>query len=343
MNTRSTLGVRLGFTLVEVLVVIAIIGVIIGLMLPATQGLREMARRSSCQQNLIELSLALSAYHETQGHYPTGTLNPSGPILNVQSGYHHNWIAALLPHLDAQVVYDRIDSQVSVYAPENSVVRQASFPFLLCPSASNVSLNTTCYAGIHHSTEAPIDEDNDGVFVLNRATSNRDITDGLSYTMFLGEKLSVPDFDFGWISGTRSTLRNAGHAIGARDGAWPPLFPATSVQSDDYSEMTVWDEYEPIDGQDAANEPLEAEPPAAIDPINPLFVGGLQSNHPGGAHILTGAGEVSFRSSSMDQRLMRQMANKADGTIPVDVLDESAAEANAKAEAGAATATTPAP
>ncbi len=318
MNPLHNFNRRVAFTLVEMLVVIAIIGVLIGMLLPATQGLREMARRSSCQQNLFELSMAISAYHEAQGHYPIGTLNPTGPIENVESGFHHDWVSALLPHLDAQVVADRINSQVSVYAPENAVVRAASFPFLLCPSASVVSQNTTCYAAIHHSHEAPIEESNDGVFILNRETRLRDIVDGLGYTMFLGEKVSAPDFDFGWMSGTRSTLRNTGHAIGAVDSAWPPLRSASITHVEFRSDTDMMEE------MPAETLPPEVVPQAAIDPINALFVGGMQSDHPSGAHILMGSGEVSFRSTSMDQRLMRQLANKADGSIPVDVLDESA-------------------
>jgi len=318
---RSPKCPQRGFTLVELLVVIAIIGVMLGLLMPATQALRETSRRSLCQQNLIELSLALSAYHDTQGHYPAGTLNSTGPIQSTESGYHHNWVAAVLPHLDAQAVHDAINTQVGVYAPENARARSATFNFLLCPSASGVNSNTTCYAAIHHSVEAPIDESNDGVFILNRVTKNRDIIDGLSYTLFLGEKVSVPSFDFGWISGTRSSLRNTGHAIGALDGTWPHLFPASSDQSGDDSQYSM------NSGDYIEEAPVEIEVPVVpvvreiVDPIKPLFVGGFQSDHPGGAHLLTGAGEVSFRSTSMDQRLMRQMANKADGTIPLDVLD----------------------
>jgi len=318
-----------GFTLVEVLVVLAIIGVILGLLIPGVQGMREMARRSSCQQNLMELSQAIAAYHVAKAHYPIGTVNPTGPILSIESGLHHDWVAGLLPYLDAQVIAERIDASVSVYDPANAVPRAASFPFLLCPSATAVLNNTTCYAGIHHSTEAPIDESNDGVFVLNIPTRDRDITDGLSYTLFLGEKVSDPSFDLGWISGTRSSLRNTGHAINALSGAWPNRIAATLALQDDEYSMTD-DEFSDEDMLDADAETAPPTPPEpiveaeikAIDPLNPMFVGGLQSDHPGGAHTLNGAGEITFRSSSMDGRLMRQLANKADGEIPTSVMDE---------------------
>jgi prepilin-type N-terminal cleavage/methylation domain-containing protein len=324
---------RRGFTLVELLVVIAIIGVLVGMMLPAVQGMREMARRSTCQQNLIGLGYALAAYHERQLHYPVGTLNPSGPIMSKPEGYHHNWLAALLPHMDAALVAERIDTNQSVYAAQNDAVRFLHLVPLACPSASNVDRHTTCYAGIHHSLEAPIDEDNNGVFVLNRATRNHDIRDGLSYTLFVGEKLTDPSLELGWISGTRSSLRNTGHAINAFDGNLPHRVRPTvtpQYEYDLYDDAGMFDGYDDIDPENGtvADQPAQSPPTASVtappaeevDPVRPLFVGGLQSQHPGGAHTLSGGGEVTFRSDSTDQRLLRQLANKADGELPLDML-----------------------
>ncbi len=286
---RSPLGGksnhRLGFTLVELLVVIAIIGVLIGMAVPAMQNMRELSRRSNCQYKLVQLSLALSAYESRNEHFPIGTLAQSGPIKNVPEGYHHNWIAALLPMMDGAAVYDAIDQKVSVYAPENMRVRTLRLPELLCPSASGVVENTTCYAGIHASTETPIDTDNDGVFRLNQATTVDDITDGLSYTLFLGEKLSTYAEDLGWMSGTRSSLRNTGHGLN--------------------------DERRRIRG-------VQTE----TDQVSETYVGGLASDHPGGLHLLMGGGEVEFRSNEMDREVLMQMASRSDGKIPEELQSD---------------------
>ena len=276
---------RFGFTLVELLVVIAIIGVLTGLAVPAMQNMREISRRSNCQYNLSQLSLALSAYQSQQTHFPIGTVADQGPIRSIAEGYHHNWIGAILPMMDLESVQQAIDTDVSVYDSKNDRVRSLRIPRLLCPSATSVRDNTTCYAGIHSSTETAIDEDNDGVFLLNKAIGPDDITDGLSYTLFVGEKLSRFESDLGWISGTNSSLRNTGHGInGSGQGI-----------------------HDVVD-------------PDAIVP--PAYVGGIVSDHPDGAHLLMGSGEIRFASESMDAKILSQMASRADGEVPLELKSD---------------------
>ncbi|EMI16312.1 protein containing DUF1559 [Rhodopirellula maiorica SM1] len=279
--TFATTSRRLdrGFTLVELLVVIAIIGVLVGLALPAMQNMRELSRRTACQQNLTQLSLALSSYSLRNVHYPMGTINPAGPIQSEPSGYHHNWISGLLPMLDAQSVYEAIDRSEGVYAPANADVRSLSIPTLQCPSQSGMRENTTCYAGIHASSETPIDADNDGVLFLNVPVTDSDITDGLAYTAFVGEKLSRFEEDLGWISGTRSSLRNTGHAINAE------LARIRGPQGPEHE-------------------------------VSSTYVGGIASDHPNGANVLMGNGSYRFCNPSMDATILRQLGSRADGEIP---------------------------
>ena len=97
------------FTLVELLVVIAIIGVLVALLLPAVQAAREAARRAQCANNLVQLILATHNFEMAHGHYPTGTREKVGPIVNLPQGYHHNWLTEILPYIEQSNLQTSLD------------------------------------------------------------------------------------------------------------------------------------------------------------------------------------------------------------------------------------------
>jgi prepilin-type N-terminal cleavage/methylation domain-containing protein len=70
--TATSARRRAGFTLIEILVVIAIIAILIALLLPAVQAAREASRRMACGNNLKQLALALNNYHTTNEGFPMG-------------------------------------------------------------------------------------------------------------------------------------------------------------------------------------------------------------------------------------------------------------------------------
>ena len=116
--------VRRAFTLVEMLVVIAIIGILISLLLPALSRARETARKLKCSSNLKNVALAMQAYEEVNAGYyppsinfPTYDANNSGDWfakklyykrdgeMFTKTDYSHNWVIAILPFLDLQNLY----------------------------------------------------------------------------------------------------------------------------------------------------------------------------------------------------------------------------------------------
>ncbi len=105
-----------GFTLLELLVVIAIVAILIALLLPAVQQARENARRVQCQNNLVQLGVALQHYNQTFSVLPPGCVNDVGPILADGQGYRIGWIAQILPFLGQ----DGLWHQVNFVNPDRS-------------------------------------------------------------------------------------------------------------------------------------------------------------------------------------------------------------------------------
>jgi prepilin-type N-terminal cleavage/methylation domain-containing protein/prepilin-type processing-associated H-X9-DG protein len=127
-----------GFTLVELLVVIAVIGVIVSLLLPAVQAAREAARRIQCQNHLKQLALAVTNYADTLRVYPASAIvDTSQPKYDPKSGTMMSWIVLLLPYIEQGNLHQQFDFNASVLVlttTDGSGPQAAQPPVLLCPS-----------------------------------------------------------------------------------------------------------------------------------------------------------------------------------------------------------------
>ena len=271
-----------GFTLVELLVVVAIIGILIGMLLPAVQQVRDAARRTTCLNNLAQIGLAFHNYEFSFGNLPPGVIDKVGPIQNVPKGQHVSWTIHLLRFLEQNGVADNFDITAGAYAIKNAPVRATvMFPFQ-CPSQSNATnmagtAGLSHYAGCHNSVEAPIDVDNDGLLFLNSAITYGDIYDGSSNTILVGEIISDPT-DLGWTSGTRATLRNGSELLGY--GEWNAKYGG-----------------------------------GAISTMKKTHVGGFASPHAGVGNFLFADGSVHSVTQSIDPAMLENLCNRSDGAM----------------------------
>src|SRR6516225_4086490 len=120
-----------GFTLVELLVVITIIGILIGLLLPAVQSAREAARRMQCSNNLHQLGLALLGYHTAYSIFPPSSVWKNKGMFDLtnltqltdKSQLFENWVILILPQLENQNLRNSFDLTKPISNAANAAAR----------------------------------------------------------------------------------------------------------------------------------------------------------------------------------------------------------------------------
>jgi prepilin-type N-terminal cleavage/methylation domain-containing protein/prepilin-type processing-associated H-X9-DG protein len=312
---------RRGFTLIELLVVIAIIGVLVGLVVPAVQKVRETASRMKCSNNLRQIGLALHNYHDTNGSFPPGYIDGntdpmSTPDNDVGPGW--GWASFLLPNLEQEPLYKQINFRQTVGMGSNAAVSQMPLSIFLCPSdgypqnspiydstfttpiatvahGNYVGCNgwVECFNGAGGNYQGGVGQDGlsgqlgqagAGVFYRNSHTRIAQVTDGLSNTIFVGER-----------SGNHSPSTWTGAVPGGRCPAWmanqpprpnsPP--PGPAYDNADFGEALV------LAHGNATHVPSVDFP--VYDPDT------FYSMHtPRGANFLFGDGSVHFLSSTIN-------------------------------------------
>lgn len=124
------------FTLVELLVVISVIGVLVGLLLPAVQSAREAARRVQCANHLKQVGLGFHSYHSSFQKFPFGGAGvASTTSVPIRKMWRPSWGTALLPYIEQSALYEKLDMDVPYLDAINHAGGAEIVATYLCPSA----------------------------------------------------------------------------------------------------------------------------------------------------------------------------------------------------------------
>lgn len=161
------------FTLLELIVVLAVIALLAAILIPLVLHRREAARRTQSMNNLKQIGLALYNYESTYGMFPPGG------IFNAEGKAFHGWMTSIIPFIDASPNYNIFNFDLPWDAPANIERFQTAHYCYLNPSLPEQStidgLKLTHYAG------------SDLIFYHNSSTRVLDLTNGSSQTMFAGD------------------------------------------------------------------------------------------------------------------------------------------------------------
>ncbi|MBU4272382.1 MAG: DUF1559 domain-containing protein [Planctomycetes bacterium] len=310
-----------GFTLVELLVVITIIGILIALLLPAVQAARESARRAQCINNLRQIGLAFHHYHDALEVFPPSyVIQPGGGGLNGSphsstrdAGPGWAWGALLLPYLEQEPLYQSFDLSRPCWDAANARPVRTPLAVFLCPSATGTdepvevlseggqplaTFSRSCYV-VNAGREEPwiysVDDWGgiaDGPIYRNSRTRASTVTDGLSHTVFAGE-----------------------HHPALSDKTWVGVVPGAAVCPKPEFAFSGCDRAATL--VNVHSGPCHHDDPPAIHaPNSPMCaVCQMYAEHPGGCNVLLGDGSVHFISETINHLTWAAMSSMNKGEI----------------------------
>jgi prepilin-type N-terminal cleavage/methylation domain-containing protein len=303
MSHRS----RHGFTLVELLVVITIIGILIALLLPAVQAAREAARRAQCSNNLKQSGLAIHGYHSLFGMVPISVGDRNKPPASGKG-----WIVSILPQLEQQTLFDQFvpgfagdcETGTGIRRPECANAMKTRLPMLECPSDPSVQKVSTVQPQWENIEVAQTSYE--GVIGDN--------------TVGLGSSPTPPTFDSGvpdchaWPTCRGMIFRCSSEAPVrfdmVTDGLSNTLMVGEDVPEYNYHSAAYY-----ANGDwSGCNVPLNYMPDPPT-PANWWDALSFRSRHPGGAYFCLADGGVSFLGERIDYKLYLALSTRNVGEL----------------------------
>jgi len=229
---------RKGFSFLETLVVIGIIGVVLGILLPAVQGVRTAMSRTECQNHLKQLALASHQYEQVNGALPKGVnADQKDPLVTL------TWMVYLLPYVEKEAVWQRALSDcqelpITYIGPPHEGLK-TYIDIYVCPADGRlITLHrvTSDYAGgtlVALSSYQGVSgtgtiSNNGGVLFSNSSIRMVDITDGMSNTLMIGERPPSQEYTYGWWYSISNDNQGSGilpipNEVAGMDGANPGI------------------------------------------------------------------------------------------------------------------------
>lgn len=317
---------RDGLTLIELLVVMVIIGLLLAITIPAVQSVREASRKSSCQNHLRQIAIAVQAHESSAGALPPLYFGSflQQPRNALDEFHFHSWQTAILPEVEQVGLYDQIDLNKPATDSSNQANLNATVSEFHCPSFPNPSLVVSdilawndaspavtkvgtasrsdyeAVAGVNFPQPVPsVSSDLRGIrfgvwgeprydIATGKSKSYRkarfrDVSDGLSNTIMVGERAGRPNWyrrgkpvDPYPYSNPNNGMDHHQAAWGISTHIWWMIF--SSDQS-----------------------------------INDTNATGIYSFHNSGANVALADGSVRFLSEQIDQKTLQALATRSSG------------------------------
>jgi prepilin-type N-terminal cleavage/methylation domain-containing protein/prepilin-type processing-associated H-X9-DG protein len=301
-----------GFTLVELLVVLTIIGLLIALLLPAVQSAREAARRAQCLNNLRQIGLAMHNYQGSFNVLPPGYFSQFDVKSGEEWGNGWAWGSQILNSLEQQPLYSALNFSLQIIDKGSYTARTTNISVYMCPSSVGSgpasfhypfpapTLPTDLAPGQYVANAGQIEVGfaagvNNGVFDRNSSTSIAEIVDGTGSTLMIGER-SRNVSDVTWVgvipSGVVAQARLCSN-------------PAWSVQICGAASGMVL----------AHTDPDPSQPTISVPNSNGADAECFWSLHPGGCNFLLCDGSARFFKQTMNPKVFNALATRAGGEV----------------------------